>query len=82
MKVKKYLLPSIFLLVIFVTACTSDDITGDESPTRQSELQGNTQPVATSIRVEKDSVTIRVDNITNTRIKNTEYTSAPRRRRN
>ena len=81
MELKKYLLPFICVLIISVTACTSDDVIEEATP-RQSESQGNAAPVATSIRVVKDSTNVvRVDNITSTRIKYTEHTSTPRTRR-
>ncbi|PTX59022.1 hypothetical protein C8N46_11191 [Kordia periserrulae] len=78
MNLKKALFSTVCLLVILMTACTSDDITVDESTMRESELEGNTIPVTATVRVVKDTV-VRIHTINNTRIKNTVRSSTRRR---
>ncbi|KAB8155411.1 hypothetical protein EZY14_005855 [Kordia sp. TARA_039_SRF] len=78
MNIKKALFSTACLLIALMTACSSDDITTDESAVRESELEGNTIPVTTTVRVVKDTV-VRIHNIKNTRIKNTVRSSTRRR---
>ena len=81
MEVKKYIFGFFCVLVLFVTACSSDDIMEEERAPRQSEVQGYGASVTADVRVIKDEVVVRVDTAENKRIRSNNQETSSRRRK-
>jgi hypothetical protein len=80
MKIKKCIFSFLCVLVLFVTACTSDDVSSEETRTRESALQGYATPVSTDVRVVSDEVII-VDTMETKIVRNYSQSSTRPRRR-
>lgn len=81
MKIKKCIFSFLCVLVLFATACTSDDITSEESRVRETALQPHTTPISTDVRIVKDEVIIVVDTMETKRVLSNNHSSTRPRRR-
>ncbi|MGH1383869.1 hypothetical protein [Kordia sp.] len=82
MKIKKCIFSFLCVLILFATACTSDDVTSEESRVRETALQPHITPVSTDVRVVQDEVIIVIDTMETKRVLSNNHTSTNPRRRN
>ncbi|MFK7749135.1 MAG: hypothetical protein AB8B65_12140 [Kordia sp.] len=82
MKIKKRIFSFVCVLVLFATACTSDDITSDETSTRASAQQIYPAQTPTNETNADDEVVVVVDTMGIKRIRYTSNSSTrPNRRK-